>query len=121
MKRILGLDMGVASIGWGLLEFNDKDEGEIIASGVRIFDQNLQRDNEAQKGESKNQQRTLHRGMRRQRDRKRRRKRALWYVLKNVGMAPKAKGNAEWNAWTDLNPYELRARGLDEKLSLNEL
>ena len=54
MKKILGLDMGVASIGWSLIEYNQDDEGNIIDSGVRIFDQNLQRDNEAQKGESKN-------------------------------------------------------------------
>lgn len=120
MERILGLDLGVASIGWGLIEYNGKDEGKIIASGVRIFDQNLQRDNEAQKGESKNQQRTMHRGMRRQRDRRRRRKRALYYVLKAHGMAPDKQNTQAWEAWIGLNPYELRAKGLDKQLSLKE-
>ena len=102
--------MGVASIGWSLIEYNQDDEGNIIDSGVRIFDQNLQRDNEAQKGESKNQQRTLHRGMRRQRDRKRRRKRGLYYSLKGVRMCPVKSENEEWNKWIDLNPYELRTK-----------
>ncbi|MBR9917660.1 type II CRISPR RNA-guided endonuclease Cas9 [bacterium] len=120
MKKILGLDMGVASIGWSLIEYNQDDGGNIIDSGVRIFDQNLQRDNEAQKGESKNQQRTLHRGMRRQRDRKRRRKRGLYYSLKDVRMCPVKSENEEWNKWIDLNPYELRTKGLDEQLSLME-
>lgn len=120
MKTILGIDMGVASIGWSLLEYNQDDEGQIIDSGVRIFDQNLQRDNEAQKGESKNQQRTLHRGMRRQRDRKRRRKRGLYYALKSVQMCPVKSDNEKWNKWVDLNPYQLRRKGLDEQLSLME-
>ncbi|MEQ8447998.1 MAG: type II CRISPR RNA-guided endonuclease Cas9 [Balneola sp.] len=120
LKKILGLDMGVASIGWSLIEYNQDDEGNIIDSGVRIFDQNLQRDNEAQKGESKNQQRTLHRGMRRQRDRKRRRKRGLYYSLKDVRMCPVKSENEEWNIWINLNPYELRTKGLDEQLSLME-
>ncbi len=120
MNKILGLDMGVASIGWSLLEYNGEDNGQIIDSGVRIFDQNLQRDNEAQKGESKNQQRTMHRGMRRQRDRKRRRKRGLYYTLKSIGMCPLKSEKEAWNTWIDLNPYKLRSKGLDEKLSLME-
>ena len=38
MKRILGLDLGSNSIGWGLIEqdFQQK-EGKIIASGSRII------------------------------------------------------------------------------------
>nr|BAV59373.1 CRISPR-associated protein cas9 [Candidatus Endomicrobium trichonymphae] len=41
-KRILGLDIGIASVGWALIEFDDefqdnKKKGTIIKSGVRIF------------------------------------------------------------------------------------
>lgn len=51
MNTILGLDLGVASIGWSLIENND-DDGKIVKSGVRIFQSNEQRA-EAAPGESK--------------------------------------------------------------------
>lgn len=120
MQRIIGLDLGVASIGWSLVEYDGNNQGKIVDTGSRIFDQNLQRDNEAQKGESKSAQRRIHRGMRRLRDRKRRRKRGLYYALKDNGMCPVKKDKEKWKVWIDLNPYELRAMGLDEKLSLEE-
>ena len=38
MKRILGLDLGTNSIGWGLLKQDfDKKYGEIEAAGSRII------------------------------------------------------------------------------------
>ncbi|HOX22398.1 MAG TPA: type II CRISPR RNA-guided endonuclease Cas9, partial [Elusimicrobiales bacterium] len=42
-KRILGVDIGIASLGWALVELDDQQEnpeqqkGEIIEAGVRIF------------------------------------------------------------------------------------
>lgn len=50
LKRILGLDLGISSIGWALIDINDEEfinnesgevfakQGKIIDSGVRIFD-----------------------------------------------------------------------------------
>ena len=55
LKRILGLDLGISSIGWGLIDFDDEEfineeindngeseifakQGKIIDCGVRIFD-----------------------------------------------------------------------------------
>ncbi len=35
-ERILGLDLGITSIGWGLIEYNEENS-KIIDSGVRIF------------------------------------------------------------------------------------
>ena len=40
MKKnyILGIDVGISSVGWGLLELNEKDEPfKILDTGVRIF------------------------------------------------------------------------------------
>ena len=45
IKRVLGIDVGISSIGWSLVEFlgdtdsTDIPKGRIIASGVRIFTQ----------------------------------------------------------------------------------
>ncbi|MCV6607293.1 MAG: type II CRISPR RNA-guided endonuclease Cas9, partial [Campylobacterales bacterium] len=35
-ERILGLDLGITSIGWGVIDFDDENS-KIIDSGVRIF------------------------------------------------------------------------------------
>ena len=38
MKKILGIDLGIASIGWSLVkEYEDRGKNEIIDFGVRIF------------------------------------------------------------------------------------
>jgi hypothetical protein len=36
-QRILGIDLGIASCGWGIIEAGEKD-GTIVAAGVRCFD-----------------------------------------------------------------------------------
>lgn len=36
MEKVLGLDIGISSVGWGVIE---KDTGEIIDAGVRIFEE----------------------------------------------------------------------------------
>ena len=37
-KRILGLDLGVGSLGWAILELEDRDSPTIIDAGVRVFE-----------------------------------------------------------------------------------
>lgn len=32
-NKILGLDIGISSVGWGIID----DEGNILAKGVRLF------------------------------------------------------------------------------------
>jgi CRISPR-associated endonuclease Csn1 len=39
--KILGVDLGVASVGWALV---DDENNEIIDSGVRIFTQSINKD-----------------------------------------------------------------------------
>ena len=36
-KTVLGLDIGVASLGWALIDDSDED-AHVIAAGVRLFD-----------------------------------------------------------------------------------
>ncbi len=37
VRRILGIDLGIASCGWGVIEVGEA-VGNIIATGVRCFD-----------------------------------------------------------------------------------
>ncbi|XWN37116.1 MAG: type II CRISPR RNA-guided endonuclease Cas9 [Balneola sp.] len=115
MKKILGLDLGVASIGWSLIAVN-KNEGKILKSGVRIFQGNEKRA-DAAPGESSNADRRTKRSIRKQRDRRTRRKLSLYLTLRKYNLAPV---KPEWESWVSLNPYELRAKALHEKLSLME-
>lgn len=43
MKKVLGLDIGVSSVGWGII---DEDTGEIIDAGVRLFEEATRNGNE---------------------------------------------------------------------------
>ncbi|NBC65632.1 MAG: type II CRISPR RNA-guided endonuclease Cas9 [Bacteroidetes bacterium] len=115
MNTILGLDLGVASIGWSLVE-KSEDDGKIIKSGVRIFQSNEQRA-EAAPGESSNADRRKKRSVRRQRDRRSRRKAKLYHCLKRNGLAP---SKTKWDDWVSINPYTIRASALDKKVSLHE-
>ena len=116
MEKILGLDLGVASIGWGLVK-KDAENGRVLKSGSRIFQSNEQRA-DAAPGESSNSDRRTKRSVRRQRDRRTRRKLKLHNKLKKAGLAP---NKFEWDDWVALNPYELRAKAIHEKITLLEL
>ena len=41
-KYILGLDMGITSVGWGLIDY---DSGKIVDKGVRLFKEATAEDN----------------------------------------------------------------------------
>ncbi|MEX0660147.1 MAG: type II CRISPR RNA-guided endonuclease Cas9 [Balneolaceae bacterium] len=115
MKKILGLDLGVASIGWSLIEVHNEHKN-IIKSGVRIFQGNEQRA-DAAPGESSNADRRTKRSVKRQRDRRSRRKINLYVTLKQNGLAA---NKSNWDEWVSINPYEIRAKALDEKVPLHE-
>ena len=115
MARKLGLDLGSNSLGWAIV---DTTAGDIIAMGVRIFTEgvaNIDTINE----ESRNAQRRMKRQIRRQYERRRRRKDALRAFLIELGLLPADPLQYEEVFATD--PYELRAKGLDEPLSAHEL
>ncbi|MFG0249418.1 MAG: type II CRISPR RNA-guided endonuclease Cas9, partial [Phycisphaeraceae bacterium JB051] len=113
MATTLGLDLGPNSIGWALL-----DEKQIIGTGVRIFQEGVDAFDTA-KESSRNEQRRIARGMRRQTKRRNQRKKILREALIQAGLWPE-----ETDQQTELlaiDPYELRAKALDEKLPPHQL
>lgn len=102
-RIVLGLDVGVASVGWGLI---DKKTGEIIDKGVRLF-------SEADSAENvkRRQFRSTRRHLRRKEFRLYRTRRLLLEmgVIDDISFVPL------------LNPYAIRCKGLNEKLTKPEL
>jgi CRISPR-associated endonuclease Csn1 len=122
----LGLDLGPNSIGWALV---DEQGGRLLAAGVRVFPEGVDRD---QKGgeQSKNEQRRIARGMRRQIARRARRKRLLRKALVEANLLPPVavlpRETPERMAWEREcfrieDPYRLRRRALTERLELHEI
>jgi len=133
MKRILGLDLGTNSIGWTVIEKND-DDGKIVDMGVRIFPEGVENLGDGQNEISKNASRRDARQIRRQGFRRKLRKRLLLKTLAEHHMCPISVDEAtsykaaeplpisnELKTWFALNPYTLRAKGTEEKLTLIEL
>jgi CRISPR-associated endonuclease Csn1 len=132
-KKILGLDLGTNSIGWAILE-KGQSEGEIIDMGVRIFPAGVDNLGDGDREISKNASRRDARQTRRQGFRRKLRKRILLKALAQQGMCPISEETAEslkaadnlivdenLKEWFCLNPYELRSRGIKERISLLEL
>lgn len=99
-KLALGLDIGVSSVGWGII---DIDNSTIIDAGVRLFP-------EADKSE--NEKRRSFRSSRRLKRRRTNRKDDLIAILKNNGLFDNS---------LIVNPYIARKKGLTDKLSNLEL
>lgn len=146
---VLGLDLGVGSIGWALL---DPQEQHFLTVGVRVFDSGMDQ-RKFEKGEaggSNNVERRRARLHRRQLRRRAARQRDLFECLQKAGLLPQEPhGGSPENRHTILTeldrqltatwaariraeapdvvapehvlPYYLRARALDHKLELHEL
>lgn len=146
---VLGLDLGVSSVGWALLE---PSKQRFVAAGVRIFDSGMDESKFAkgEQGASNNVERRLARLHRRQLRRRAARQRDLFVTLQQAGLLPGDPhgGNAEirhkiledldrrlalkWRgrvaadnpaviAPEHVLPYFLRARALDHRLEPEEL
>jgi CRISPR-associated endonuclease Csn1 len=120
----LGLDIGTNSIGCWLYETDGAGADAriigVIDGGVRVFssgDKGAGRD--PQSGASLAVDRRTARAMRRRRDRYLRRRATLMKVLANAGLMP--ADPAEAKTLESLDPYALRATGLDEALPLTHL
>lgn len=110
----LGLDVGTNSIGWWLYKTSGGRITEVIDGGVRIFSDG--RDPKSKK--SLAEDRRSARSMRRRRDRYLRRRATLIRSLADAGLMPTTPREAK--ALELLDPYELRAKGLNEKLDLHQ-
>lgn len=112
----LGLDIGTNSIGWWAVTLDSagRPNGS-LAAGVRIFGDGRN----PKDGTSLAVQRRLPRGMRRRRDRYLRRRNDLMEELIVLRLMPADEAGRQ--ALVALDPYELRAKALDGKLSPHEL
>lgn len=91
MKKVLGLDLGVGSIGWSLINKDGNDNPiEIIALGSRIVPLSADDTNQFTKGQAitKNQDRTQKRTIRKGYDRYQQRREHLTFEFRNHGMLP---------------------------------
>ncbi len=121
MKKILGLDIGVASIGWAFVLEPEKETEQysIVRMGSRIIPLSPDENDEFTKGNaiSKNATRRIKRGMRRGGHRYKMRKWKLNTLLAELGMKPKD----ELFKLSSLSLYGLREKALTENVTLQEL
>jgi CRISPR-associated endonuclease Csn1 len=135
----LGIDQGVASIGWAVLELDDAGNARRIERlGVHLFEAGTEGDIAGGRDESRAGPRRMARAMRRQYRRRCLRKRRLLLELQRLGLMPPgevgtpegreallravdAELRARWEVGADhrtrqLLPYRLRAEGLTQRL-----
>ncbi len=114
-----GADLGTNSLGWAAIELDGPaPKGKpigILAAGSRIFSDGR----DPKSGASLAVDRRDARAMRRRRDRFQQRQKALIKYLIADGLFP--ADEAARKAMAAIDPYEVRARALDEALTLPEL
>lgn len=120
--KVLGLDLGVSSIGWAIIELDDNNNSiEIIDMGSRIV--NLTPDETKSftqtKGETPNAKRTFMRTARKMSSRWKQRRKHLQNILYRLGMYDRN----DTNAYAPLEIWEMRAKAAipDEKIPLKQL
>jgi len=114
MTRILGLDCGIASIGWAVLDIGE-GTGEIAAAGTRMFD-TPETDKERR---PKAELRRVFRGQRRVIRRRRQRMNAVRRLLHAAGLLDGADSDALRHQGID--PWQARAAARQRLLSPREL
>jgi len=140
MAKILGLDLGTNSIGWAVV---DDEKNKIEEAGVRIFPEGViaktigTGDKEVSKNASRRESRQTRRGFYRHRLRRIKLLEALiefemcpltYDELKQWKQYDKRKGQAgktfpnslKFVNWLKLNPYTLRAKAINEDITLFE-
>lgn len=116
-KKILGLDLGVTSIGWAVVQENETRK-EILGMGSRIVPLDNDEKTEFSTGNkiSKNQKRTAKRTQRKGYDRYQLRRSFLTKVLVENEMFDESLFKLQ-----SIDLWGLRAKGVTEKLSLKEI
>lgn len=116
MARILGLDCGIASVGWAVLEYDTAEaNGAIVAAGTRMFD-TPETDKERR---PKSELRRMYRGQRRVIRRRRQRMNAVRKLMLEHGLLPDSKSDAL--KFQGVDPWAVRAKATDTLLSKEEL
>ena len=125
MKKILGLDLGVGSIGWALVnEAEQADEkSSIIKLGVRVNPLTVDEQTNFEKGKpiTTTADRTLKRSMRRNLQRFKLRRDNLIEILKENNFITDNEILSENGNRTTFETWRLRAKAAVERIELNEL
>lgn len=127
MKRILGLDLGSTSIGWAVIEEHSKEivddttstpKDTILGLGSRIIPLSPDESTQFSRGQTltKNADRTAKRTQRKGYDRYQLRRKLLLDMLTQLGMY----GGSTLKC-TKLELWSLRAKAVNEQISLSEL
>lgn len=115
MRYRLALDLGSTSLGWAMIRLNaENNPCAIIKAGVRLFNNGRDPKTEASLAVSRREARAI----RRRRDRLLKRKERMLKKLVDYGFFP--ANAAERKKLETLNPYALRAKGLDAALTPEE-
>ncbi len=106
-ERILGIDLGIASIGWGAIEAGESGgkDGKVVAAGVRMFDAPEIRESRT-RTVSKNSVRRQHRGQRRVIRRRRQRMNLVRKLLHTNALLPESSSDALQNALRRVSPKD---------------
>lgn len=143
---VLGLDLGVQSVGWAILDLDRKGKPcRVRRAGVRCFDSGVGSEKEIEMGvdESANAKRRQARMQRRQTWRRARRMKKVFQLLQRAGLLPAGPSGSPTERdellktldrrllkeeqldgdriSAHLLPYRLRAKSLDEALSPHAL
>lgn len=118
VKKILGLDLGTSSIGWAVIETDEKERHQILDMGVRIIPLSVDDAKEFNSGNAitKNQKRTQKRTQRKGYDRYQLRRKNLTETLLAKDMF-----DATLFKLKPLELWGLRAKAVTEKVELKEL
>jgi len=122
MKKILGLDLGSASIGWALINENVEDgitKNDILGLGCRIipYEGTEGKDFDKGTGESRNSLRTKARTARKGYDRYQLRRKFLLETLIKNNMFP----DETLKSLPKMQLWELRSKAVNSPVTLNEL
>lgn len=101
-RKVLGLDIGITSVGYGII---DIDDNRIVDYGVRLFKEGTAAENEIRRNK---------RGGRRLKSRRTTRKEDMRRLLESNNIIDSTFKNLS-------NPYDIRIKGLKEKLNNEEL
>lgn len=146
VSYVLGLDLGVASIGWAVVGLDRAGVAvSILKSGVHLFESGTEGDVRSGRDESRAGPRRMARSLRRGYWRRARRKRKLLRILQRLGLMPGVERDTfaaeatdalvksldaelrdKWEKDADhrqrqLLPYRLRAEGIKRRLEPFEL
>ena len=125
MKKILGLDLGTASIGWAMVTEaeNEREKAAILGCGSRVIPISAEEKDSFEKGKAitTNADRTLKRGMRRNLERKKQRRDNLRDLLTQENWICEGDALSENGSGSTYDTLRLRASAAEKEISLSEL